>query len=198
SNTNLTSPIAGIITATHFVAGEQFMAGAQTPSIVTVQQFDPLRVVINASERYFPVVKAGMAAQVRLDAYEDRAFEGRVERINPTIDADSRTFRVEIRIDNAEGLLSPGMSARVSLELGDVTGRFLPSAAVRTRPGSDETYVYVVEEDTARQVYLETGERIEEYYRILSGLPEDALVVVEGMSRLSEESPVRIAEETGP
>lgn len=193
-NTELTSPIDGVVTDKHFVAGEQFATSTEVPSIVTVQQTNPLKVVINVSEQYFPVVHEGMPAAVRVDAHGERTFEGQVEQVHATVSPDSRTFRVEVALDNAEGRLGPGMFARVSLELGKVSGTFLPSAAVQSRSGSDEDYVYVVEGDTARRVDLRTGERIEEYRHVLDGPPEDALVVTEGMGRIDDGSPVRIVD----
>lgn len=198
SNTHLTSPIDGVVTNRYFVAGEHFMAGAQAPAIVTVQQIDPLRVVIDVSERYFPVIRPDMQATVRLDTYGDRQFEGRVARVNPTISPDSRTFRVEIVLENSEGLLSPGMFARASLELGEVTGQFLPRDAVQRSPGSRESFVYVVEDGQVSRVYVTIGERAEEYERIESGLDEDALVVIEGMGRLSEGTAVRVINDDEP
>lgn len=191
-NTHLESPIDGVVTHRHFLEGEQFLAGPQTPSIVTVQQMNPLRVVINVAERYFPVVRQGMTAEVRLDTYEERVFEVRVERVNPVVSVENRTFRVEVRLDNRERLLSPGMFARVTLVLGEVSGVFLPRSALRTDPGNGEAFVYVVEGDVAHRVPVSLGVRVAEYQEVVDGLPEAALVVMEGVSRLSDGSRIRI------
>lgn len=193
-NTRLTAPIRGVVTARHFVDGEQFVPAADAPAIAILQQVDPVRVVINVSERLLPAVQAGMSATVRLDTYGDRTFDGTVDRINPVVQADSRTFRVEIRIDNPEGLLSPGMFARVSLDLGETTGLFLPRSALRTALEQVEPYVFVVEDDTARRTAVTTGERFEDRRQILSGLSESDRVVTEGASRLQDGTPVRILE----
>ena len=193
-NTELRSPIDGVVTAKNFVEGEMFMAGIQAPSLLTVMQTNPLKVVVNVSENYFPFVKQNMPAVIRLDMYPDRAFAGRVAKIHPTVDPGSRTFRVEVRVDNSEQLLSPGMFARVELNLGDVTGLFVPAATVLQSPGSTTYYVYVVEDGVARRRNVEVGDRFEDYRLIVDGLPEGALVISEGTGRLNDGSKVQIVE----
>jgi membrane fusion protein, multidrug efflux system len=193
-NTQLTAPIAGVVTARNFVDGEQFVASAESPSIVTVQTIDPLRVVINVSERHFPIVRPGMPATVRLDTYGERSFEGRVEQVNPVIAPDTRTFRVEIRIDNGHALLSPGMFARVALELGEVSGTFLPRTALQTQRGTGTPFVFVIEEGIARRIEVTLGARVDEHQQVLAGLPRDALIVIDGIGRLRDGVPVRIVE----
>ncbi|RDV39645.1 efflux RND transporter periplasmic adaptor subunit [Bradymonadaceae bacterium TMQ3] len=192
SNTVLTSPIEGMVTHRYFVAGEQFVAGAQTPSLLTVQQLDPLKVIIDVAERYFPQVKMGMKATVNLDTYPGEDFAGEVTRINPTISPDSRSFRVEIRLDNEDGRLSPGMSARASLELGEVEGLFVVRSALQTQPGRDEPFVWVVQQGKAHRAFIEAGERFEDRQLVRSGLEPDAQVVTEGMSRLNEGTEVEV------
>jgi membrane fusion protein, multidrug efflux system len=193
-NTQLRAPIEGVVTGRYFVDGEQFVVNAEAPSIVTLQTVDPLRVVINVSERHFQIVRAGMPARVRFDTYEDRVFAGNVERIIPVVSPDSRTFRVEIRIDNTDGLLSPGMFARVALDLGEVDGWFLPRTALQTQRGTGQSFVYVIEEGIARRVELTLGARVDERQQVLAGLPHNAWVVVDGIGRLHDGTPVRIVD----
>lgn len=193
-NTHLRAPITGVVTEKYFVDGELYMPGASAPSILTIMQTNPVKVVVNVSERYYPHVRQGMSAAVRLDTYGDRAFAGRVEKVLPTVSADSRTFRVEVRIDNGEQLLSPGMFARVQLNLGEVTGRFLPQSTVLQTPGTEDYFVFVVENDIAVRKPVQVGDRFEQYRQILGGLADGDVVVNEGMGRLDDGSPVRIIE----
>lgn len=194
-NTRLTSPIEGVVTDKYFVAGEQFAASAETPSLVTVQQLDPLKVIVDVSERHWRNVEPGLEARVTLDAHGARTFEGEVHRVHPTVRPDSRTFRVEIQLDNDDRRLSSGMSGRVRLKLGDVSGIFIPRSAVRTEPGSDVHYVFAVDDDEiARRVDVQLGERIDEHQRIAEGVDEDHRVVVEGAARLSDGRSVRVVD----
>lgn len=193
-NTNLRSPISGVVTDKYFVDGELYMPGGGAPSIVTVMQTNPLKVVVNVSERYFPYIREGMPAAVRLDTYGDRTFAGSVGKVLPTVSPDTRTFRVEVRIDNNEQMLSPGMFARVQLDIGEVSGSFLPRTAVQQVRGSDDHFVYVVEDSVAVRRTIQVGEPFEQYRQIISGLAADEMVVEEGVGRLDDGSKVRIVE----
>lgn len=193
-NTVLRSPIDGVVTARHFTEGEMFMAGAGTPSVVTIMQTNPVRVIVNVSERYYPHIRQGMTATVRLDTYGDRAFLGTVEQMVPVVSADSRTFRIELRVDNSDGSLSPGMFARVEIDLGEITGTFLPVTALVQPPGNEDPYVYVLEGDVVRRQDVRVGDRVEEYQQVIDGLSETDVVVLEGQSRLMDGARVRIVE----
>lgn len=183
TNTYLRSPINGTVTGKYFVAGEQYMPSVQAPALVTIQQLDPLKVVINVSERFFGTIAEGMVARVRVDAHREE-FEGVVRRVSPTVDPQGRTFRVEIQLDNEAGRLSPGMFARVSLDIGEREAMFLPRSSIIRRPGQ-EPFVYVVEEGRAQVRRIEEGDRFEEYMEVVEGIRSEDRVVIEGMSRLS-------------
>lgn len=194
-NTRLTSPIDGVVTDKYFVAGEQFAASAETPAVVTVQQIDPLKVTVDVSERHFRAVTPDMEVSLRLDAHGSRQFDAVVDRIHPTVNPDSRTFRVDVRLDNPDGEISPGMSGRVTMELGEVTGIFVPRSALKSEPGSDRHFAYVVDDtDTARRVDVEVGERINQYRRVIDGIDTDDRVILEGTRQLIDGTPVRIVD----
>ena len=194
-NTRLTAPIDGVVTARYFVAGEQFVSSAEAPTMVTIQQLDPLKVTIDISERYFRVVDAGMEARVRLDAHPDKSFDAVVDRVHPMVSPDSRTFRTELQIDNPDRELVPGMSGRVQMKMGEVDGQFVPRSTVHRRRGTDGRYLWIVDgDDRARRVDVELGERAGAYQRIVDGLEDDARVVVEGAARLTDGTAVRITD----
>ena len=67
-----------------------------------------LKLDARVPERYSAEVKEGQDVQVRVDAYPDRVFAGKVVRINPTVDRTSRTFGVQIYVDNAQRELKAG------------------------------------------------------------------------------------------
>ena len=196
ANTYLRSPITGVVTGRFFVPGEQFVITAQTPALLVIQELERLKVPMNVPERYFGTVEPGMTARVQVDAHSDRVFEGEVWRVQPTVSPESRTFRVEIELDNEERRLSPGMFARLSLDVGERRGFFIPRSAVTRRPGQ-EPFVYVVDPSGERVERREVreGERFEDLMEIVGGLQAEEEVVVEGMSRLSEGMKVRIVEE---
>ena len=188
-NTDLHSPIDGVVTSRFFDAKNIF-AGAQP--ILVVMQMSPVKVMVNISERYFPHVKTGMEVRVRLDVYPDRYFTGRINIIHPTIDQLSRTFRAEVTIANADMAIRPGMFARVELNFGAIDHVVVPDIAIIKQPGTNTRYVYTVEDGQARRHEVQLGRLIGNQYEVISGIEPGAQVVVAGQSRLLDQTPVKI------
>ncbi len=189
-NTVLVSPIDGIVTARNYDPGD--MTGALP--IVTVAQVQPVKIVINVSESELSKVKKGMPADVTFDTYGDELFNGTITMVAPTVDADSRTFGVEITMKNPEGRILPGMFGRVQLNLGEAEHVVVADRAVVKQPGSGNHYVYVLNSDgTVSYNKVELGQRLGNTYELLSGVEPGSKVVVSGQSKLANGMAVDVA-----
>ena len=104
-NTLLVSPINGIVTARNYDPGD--MTG--TLPILTVAQVQPVKIIINVSESELSHIKKGMPAEVKFDTYGDELFQGVITMVAPTVDSNSRTFGVEITVQNPDSRILPGM-----------------------------------------------------------------------------------------
>ncbi len=194
-NTRLVSPIDGVVTQRYFVAGEQFAASAETPAIATVMELDPMLATIDVSERFIGQLEMGMEAEIYLDAYGDELFEGEVVEIMPTVDPQSRTVRVEVRLEDEQGRIRPGMSGRVILDLGAMEGVFAPRRALDRQPGDDQWFTYVVDEDDrVERRYITVGPRSGQDQLVVDGLEAGDRLVVEGQRNISDGSRVQIVE----
>jgi membrane fusion protein (multidrug efflux system) len=197
-NTTLVSPINGIVTGKYFESGELYSGAPNTAAgkaaIVTLMQINPLKARINISETYYPMLKKGMKAMVKVDIYPQREFRGEVFRVYPTISADTRTFPVELVINNADEVLRPGMFARVSLDLGDAKVLIVPSMAVVRQEGTNDRYVFRAEGDTAaRKIRVEIGERYDDKVEIISdSVKEGDPLIVSGQEKLMDKSSITI------
>ncbi len=188
-NTELLSPIDGVVTARTFDAKNLYV-GAQP--ILTVMQVMPVKVLVNVSEIYFPQVKQGMEVRVKLDVYPDKKFTGKINIIYPTIDPMTRTFNAEVTIANSDMTIRPGMFARVELNFGTLDHVVVPDLAVIKQPGTNARYVFTVENGTAHRRELQLGRLIGNRYEVISGITPGARVVVAGQSRLLDQTPVKI------
>ena len=188
-NTFLKSPVSGIVTQRNFDNGD--LTGGQP--ILQVQQLNPLKVLINIQENFFPIVKAGMTAAIRLDSYPDEQFEGKVNLIYPTIDFTSHTFTTEIVVNNNNMKIRPGMFARVSFNFGNAERIVVPDVAVIKQSGVNDRYVYVLNSNnTVSYTKIELGQRMGNMYEILSGLNDGDRVVTAGISRLVDGTNVKV------
>ena len=191
SNLALTSPITGIVIARNYDAGDMFSPGRP---VLTVAQIDPLKTMIYVAEEFFPQIRQNMPVELRLDIYPDEVFEGRVRLVYPTIDADTRTFGVEIMIPNAGLKIRPGMFARVSLKFGEVQRVLVPDQAVVKQPGTGDRYVYVYRDGKVFYLKVNLGTRHPQGYEVLLGVQENERVVIAGQTRLIDQTEVEVVE----
>ncbi|MDR2911528.1 MAG: efflux RND transporter periplasmic adaptor subunit [Bacteroidales bacterium] len=188
-NVDLHSPIDGIVTARSFDS-KNIYGGTQP--ILTVMQIAPVKVLVNISEVYFPLVKTGMEVRVKLDVYPDRDFTGKINIIYPTIDQLSRTFSAEVTIANIDMAIRPGMFARVELNFGTLNNVVIPDLAIIKQSGTNTRYVYVIDNGVANRREVQLGRLIGDRYEIISGIEPGMQVVVAGQSRLLDKMPVKI------
>ena len=190
-NTQLISPIDGIVTARNYDNGDMYNAGNP---VLTVRRIMPVKLMIHVSEGFYTQVKEGMEVKIHLDVYKNEEFTGKVSLVYPTIDAATRTFPVEIKLDNKDMRVRPGMFARVTINFGTERRVVLPDLAVVKQTGSGDRYVYVYEDGKVDFVKVELGRRTDTRYEVLSGVPDGARVVVAGQSRLHNGAEVTVVE----
>jgi len=188
-NNQLISPVSGIITARNYDNGDMYNG----LEVYVVEQIQPVKLMINVSESYFTQVKKGMDVNVKLDIYGDEIFEGKVNLIYPTIDPDTRTFPVEIRIANKDERVRPGMFARVTLNFGSLSHVVAPDQAIVKQSGSGDRYIYVYRNGVVSYNKVELGRRMADRYEILSGVNDGDQVVVAGINRLANGMAVEVS-----
>jgi RND family efflux transporter MFP subunit len=191
-NTILRSPIDGVVTARNYDAGDLY--GMSAP-IYTVEQIVPVKLLVGISESDYTKVKKGDAIEITADAIPGKVFYGKVEKIYPTIDPATRTFTVEVVVDNKYKTLRPGMFARVAVNFGSNNNVVVPDVAVVKQQGSGERFIYVLNEDgtvTYQKVVL--GRRMGAEYEVLEGLKDGARIVTGGQIRLKDGVKVTVNE----
>ena len=187
-NTFGRAPFSGIITSRNYNDNEIY-SGMSNPltgeaGILKLQQIDQLKVYIDASEKLWQNIKTGMEAILTTEIYPGKEFKGFVNRIFPTIDPISRTFRIELKIPNSDAKLRPGMFAKVELKLGEMPAILIPSSAVLKQTGTNERYVFVYEDSIATRKNIIPGKRFNEKIEVLDGLSEGEKLIVAGQSKL--------------
>jgi RND family efflux transporter MFP subunit len=188
-NTQLVSPISGIITARNYDNGDMYSGG---DPIFTVEQIRPVKLFVNVSESYFTYVKKGNEVDIKLDVYGDEVFKGKVSLVYPTIDAATRTFPVEIKIANADERVRPGMFARATMNFGTLNHVVAPDQAIVKQSGSGDRYIYVYKNGKVSYQKVELGRRMGNKYEIVSGVDNGDQVVITGQNRLTNGMEVEI------
>ncbi len=199
-NTLLRAPYSGVITGKYYNDGELFSPAPNTPSgkaaLVSMIQVNPVKVLINLSEKNLPLVKEGMMATVTTDVYPGEKFNGTVMRIHPTISSATRTFITELKIPNKAEKLVPGMFARVSLKLGVREALIVPAIAVMQQSGTNERYVMIHENGIAKRVSVKLLSRQDDQLEISSpALKGGEELIHVGQTNLANNAPVKVVVE---
>lgn len=187
-NTRLVSPISGVVTARNYDDGDMYTS---TP-ILTVEQLNPVKMIVNVSERFFKLVYANMHVDIELDAYEGEHFSGRISRIYPTVDANTHTFPVEVIVSNPQQKVRPGMFARATINMGSESRVLIPDVAIVKQVGAGDRYVYI--HDNGKVIYQKVvlGKHFDNMYEVVSGVEPGNEVVIAGMSRLANGKEVTV------
>jgi len=188
SQTRIYSPISGLVAKRHAHPGA--MTNPGTP-IVTVVSASPMVIEARASERDIARVKRGLPVTITVDSLPGQRFTGRVMRISPLLDAQTRNGLVEIEIPNSDGTLKGEMFARVELHLGSSRETtLLPRDALVYR--GDQPGVYVIESEKAKFIALETGLTQEDKVEVISGLKAGDTVITRGSNLIKEGDRIRV------
>lgn len=152
-------------------------------ALLTLVQTNPIRLRLEVPERMAPWIRNGQIAEVSMEAFAGRTFQGKVWRIAPTVEQTKRTFIVEALIDNPSGELKPGSYARATLPTNKVEQILLiPVRAVNYVFGSNKAYVVKGGAIETRDVKL--GDRFEQQVEIIEGLAEGESVATSQLTKL--------------
>lgn len=188
-NTSLLSPISGVVTARNYDNGDMY--GGGTPVLV-VEKITPVKLLIHVSEAYFTKIKENAIVSLKFDVYGDELFHGKIHLIYPTIDQTTRTFPVEIRLNNQDMRARPGMFARVTLNLGQEQNVVVPDQAIVKQAGSGDRYVFVYNAGKVSYNKVELGRRMGSEFELKSGVPNNSQVVVAGQTKLIDGMDVQV------
>jgi RND family efflux transporter MFP subunit len=189
-NTQLMSPISGIITMRNYDSGDLY---AGNP-ILQVQQITPVKLLINISESQYSMIKKGMKANVKVDVFPNEIFSGQISLIYPTLDPRTHTFTAEVKLPNKNSKVRPGMYGKVYLNFGATQNVVVPEQAIVKITGSPDRYVYLVQGDKVVYTKVVLGRRLENGYEVLSGLKDGDKVAVTSFLKLKNGSNVTIVQ----
>jgi len=151
SYATLRSPIDGVVTAVRIEEGETVAPGQP---VITVMDLSRVKLVVGVVERKVPLLRAGQSAEVTVEALgtsrargvPGRSFQGRITQVSPAANERTGLFDVEIELDNAEGLLRPGMVGRARVVTGKRDCYLIPVDAAISKDGRLEAFFVQVDE----------------------------------------------------
>ena len=187
-DTQIRAPFDGYVEKRLVNLGE--LVKAQMP-VIAVVRVDPLKVIAEIPEKMAPWIKDGQPVELHVDAYPQRAFEGKVSRISPAVNTATRAFPFEALVPNRDAVLKPGTFARVHIESGrEDQVLTLPYSALQYRYGVNR--VFVVDSNKLNVRELKVGDRLGERIEILAGVKAGDRVAVTDVEKLVDGAKVSV------
>lgn len=189
ANATIAAPFDGVVVSRSLDPGAYVTPGTSTP-ILTIADLDQTDVLVNVTEVQIAAIRRGASVQVTADAYPDRTFRGKVNRIAGGADPITRTVQVEIDIANPGHLLRPGMYATAQLSAGADTDVLVVPLGAMVAVG-DQHFVWVVNDSVVTQKPVTVGRATGEVVEVTAGLSEADQIVARGADLVRDGQRVR-------
>jgi len=161
--------------------------------VTTLDDTSRIRVDFSVPEIYVARLREGIMVDASSAAYGARRFRGAVKVIDTRIDPVTRSVRMVAEFDNPDDALRPGLFMTVEITLEERANALLiPEDAIE--PVGDHSYVYVVRDGRAMRQEVELGARVPGEVEARKGVREGEVVVVRGLQRIRNGTPVTVAE----
>lgn len=204
------APFTGVVGIRKVNAGEYIKDGSD---IVNIEDLDAMLLNYRLPERLQPQIKPGQTVSVVLDALPAQSYTAVVQAINPQIDTQGRSVAVQACLNNAGGVLRPGMFARVSVALGrQRQALVVPEQAVVADASGVHVFKVVAQEASALQqakqqtnqsthaadteqkptkvaqkVAVQLGWRGQGLVEVVSGVAAEDTIIIAGQQRIKRD-----------
>jgi RND family efflux transporter MFP subunit len=198
--TNIRAPFDAVVLTKNADIGDIVTPLAATAdakaAVVTIADMESLLVAVDVSESNIAQVKAGQPCEIRLDAFPDSRFPGRVHMILPTADRSKASISVKVAFLERDPRILPEMSAKVAF-LSRETGpgeqaplRAVPAAAVAQ--GNGPPRVFLIQDDQVRKVPVQLGRRLGEMVELLEGPAIGSRIAAAPLEKLTDGARVSV------
>jgi len=184
------SPVSGIVTEKKALQGMRFMPGE---SLYQVTDLSSVWVLADVFEQDIGLVKTGAKASVKINAYPDKTFEGKITYVYPTLKAETRTVPVRIELANPGQLLKPAMFSQVEVQVGAKAPVLtIPDSAV-IDSGTRRIVLIQLQEGRFEPREVKLGAHSDNYFEVQEGVKEGEQVVVAANFLIDAESNLKAA-----
>jgi len=184
--TKVRAPFSGIVDEIHGQPGELASPGRMLVQFVNLNS---MKILADVSENYLPYINKGDEVELSFPAFPQKTIKTKIARLGNVINPANRTFKIELKIDNPGGKIKPNMVA--SIQVTDYENSHFTVPAIIVKNDRKGEYVYVVDNNRAKKVYVKSGLPIGNEVIVETGIKANDKVIVEGYNLVSEGVTVR-------
>jgi len=176
----ITAPFPGVLGVKRISEGAAVTPGT---CLTTLDDLSAMKVSFNLPEQALPRLNVGQEVELTVDSFPQKSFQGVIDLVDTHICPKTRTVEVRAHLDNKEGLLRTGMSARVKLKSAPRTALLVPESAVFSISGQQYVYVMdqknIIHQRPVKAILTQPG-----WMEIAQGVKERDTLVREGVDFL--------------
>jgi len=188
AKTKITSPLACVVKEKRVSAGDFVKNG--TPLFVIIQP-NPIKLRFTVPEKDVGRLKMHQEVILKVDGFPGSEFKGKVNIVFPNVEEKTRTLQIEALVPNNNGILKPGLFAKVILyTAGERNTIVVPVTALLYE--AEKVKVFTVEGERAKEREVKLGSKYGETMEIVEGIKEGEKVVTFGQQNLSEGAKINI------
>lgn len=178
--TRLKAPFSGILGLRKVDIGDYVDPGQE---LITIDDIGTLLVDFSIPEKYLAHIKVNQEVQITTEALPGQTFNAKIYAISPQIDMITHAIKARASLSNPRLILRPGLFAKVRVVFERIANAVrIPEQAILNM--NNKTYVYVIQNSTAKLTEVKTGERDSGFVEIVSGLKSQDTIVKTGLMKL--------------
>jgi membrane fusion protein (multidrug efflux system) len=188
SKTKIISPIACVVKEKRVSAGDFVKNGT---SLLVIIQSNPIKLRFTVPEKDVGRLKMNQEVTLKVDGFPGSEFKGKVNIVFPNVEEKTRTLQVEALVPNSNGILKPGLFAKVILYTsGERDTIVVPVTALLYE--AEKVKVFIIEGDRAKEREVKLGSKYGELMEIIDGVKDGEKIVAIGQQNLSEGAKVSV------
>jgi multidrug efflux pump subunit AcrA (membrane-fusion protein) len=182
ADARITAPMSGLVKERLVSEGTYLKANSP---VVTLVQTSPLKLRLDVPETAIESVRSGRPVQFTVDSLPGKTFDGRISRLAPSVNQQTRTMKLEAIVDNRGGALKPGLFARVTILTGKSEKTLVaPPGALFSVAGLSK--LFVIEGGKVSERIVRTGTRGTDYVEIIEGVKAGDIVATSNLGNLQQ------------
>jgi membrane fusion protein (multidrug efflux system) len=174
--------------------------------VVSLQAFDPIYVNFSLPQQELAKLEVGMKVEVKLDAFGNQIFTGKITAINSMVDQATRNVLVQATLPNSDYKLRPGMFTKVSVLMNESKSVVaIPATAIHYAPYGNSIFIVSEMKDQqgkaykgVREQFIQVGQTRGDLIAVDAGLNAGEEIVTSGVFRLRNAAPILINNEIKP
>ena len=187
SHSKIHAPISGVIAQRLAEPGDVIPLHSH---LLTLLDTSSLKAEIHLSELLLPLVNIGNPVDITIDALGDQTFKGKIQRIYPVIDENTRRGTIEIILNPVPAGALAGQFCRVSIHTLSKSRLMIPYDTVRH--DKQGAYVFALNDNKAQRINITTGIQQDNLIEVLEGLTDKQQIISKGFFGLKDKMKVKV------